>query len=368
MGSELHRQLAVFIDDALPEHRARWAGDESFAARLDWQRRLHAGGWVGITWAPDMGGRGATPAERVRCDLVAAEAGAPRIAGIIGVNNVGPAIAAHGSDAQRASLPRILAGDEIWCQGFSEPDAGSDLARLRTRALVVDDGFMVTGAKVWTSTGLDASHCMFLARTDPDAPGHAGISALVMPMDRAGLEVRPIRQMDGDADFAELHLDDVRLPRSALLGPLHGGWRVAMGTLAHERAGVVALASEVVAAVDVLVRRQLPLTVAGSARADRLVQEWIQAQVLRHLASRVLGALSRGEDPSAEQSLLKLAWSSARQRSSVLAVDELGPAGLLDGDDLAATGMLTARAATIAAGTTEVLKNVVGERVLGLAK
>ena len=368
MGGDLDRQLARFIDQALPAHHDRWGDDRSFVARLDWQRRLHAGGWVGITWAPEHGGRGATPAERVRCDLVLAKAGAPRIAGIIGVNNVGPAIAAHGHDDRRASLPRILAGDEVWCQGFSEPDAGSDLASIRTRAVLHDDGFIVSGAKVWTSTGLDADHCMLLARTDPDEPGHAGISALVLAMDHPGVEVRPIHQMDGAADFAELLLDDVSLPASALLGPLHGGWRVAMGTLAHERAAVVALAAEVVADVDALVRRRLPHTAPGSARADRLVQEWIHAQVLGHLGSRVLGALSRGEDPSAEQSLLKLAWGGARQRSSLLAADELGAAAMLDELALADTGMLTARAATIAAGTTEVLKNLLGERVLGLPR
>lgn len=368
MGEALHLQLARFVAEAVPAHRDRWGDDRSFAARLDWQRRLHAGGWVGITWAPEHGGRGATPAERVRCDLVLAEAGAPRIAGIIGVNNVGPAIAAHGDDVRKASLPRILAGDEIWCQGFSEPDAGSDLASIRTRAVAHDDGFTLSGAKVWTSTGLEADRCMLLARTDPDRPGHAGISAFVVPMDAPGVEVRPIHQMDGAADFAEMVLDEVPLAPDALLGPLHGGWGVAMGTLAHERAAVVALASEVVADVDVLVRRCLADAVPGSARADRLVQEWIQAQVLGHLGARVLGALSRGEDPSAEQSLLKLAWGGARQRSSVLAADALGPAAMLDDDALAETGLLTARAATIAAGTTEVLKNLVGERVLGLPR
>jgi alkylation response protein AidB-like acyl-CoA dehydrogenase len=357
-------ELRHFLAVELPAHRAGWGTDVSFAARLSWQRRMHAGGWVGITWPVADGGRGATVLERVACDLELARARAPRIAGIIGVNNIGPALSRFGTPAQRASLPRLLSGEEVWCQGFSEPDNGSDLANLRCRATPVDDGYVLSGTKVWTSNGLDATHCMLLARTDP-VPGHRGLSAFVLSLDHPGITRSPIRQLDGLAEFAEVHFDDVEVPSTALLGPLHGGWGVAMGTLAHERAAVVALASEVEETARGFVGQ---VNGHGAGVRDRVVREYVDSRVMWMLAERVLAKLREGQAPDAEQSILKLAWSVRRQQSSELALDLLGPAAMLDSDEAAATGFLTARAATIAAGTTEIVKTLLAERVLGLPK
>jgi alkylation response protein AidB-like acyl-CoA dehydrogenase len=357
--------LRDFLAEALPAHRAEWGDATTFPVRLAWQRRLHAGGWVGITWPVADGGRGATVVERVACDLELGRARAPRIAGIIGVNNVGPAIAAYGTSSQRASLPHILSGDEVWCQGFSEPDNGSDLAGLRFRARPVDGGFVLDGTKVWTSNGLDATHCLLLARSDLDAPGHAGISALLVSLDEPGITRRPIRSLDGLDEFAEVHMSGVEVPASALLGPLHGGWRVAMGALAHERAAVVALASEVEETARALVAQ---LNGHGAAMRGRVVAEYIEARVMWLLAERVLAKLADGQAPDAEQSILKLSWSVRRQASSELVLDLLGAEAMLDTPDATSTGILTARAATIAAGTTEIVKTLLAERVLGLPR
>ncbi len=357
--------LRAFLGDAIPRHRAGWSTATTFAARLAWQRRLHAGGWVGITWPEPDGGRGATVAERVACDLELGRANAPRIAGIIGVNNVGPAIAAHGTPAQRQSLPHLLSGDEVWCQGFSEPDHGSDLAGLRFRARPIDGGFVLDGTKVWTSNGLDATHCFLLARTDRQAPGHQGISALLLALDQPGITRRPIRSLDGLEEFAELHFDGVEVPETALLGPLHGGWRVAMGTLAHERAAVVALAAEVEANARALVGA---VNGQGPHARRRVVAEYVESRVMWLLAERVLAKLRDGQAPDAEQSILKLSWSIRRQASSELALDLVGPAAMIDSDETLATGFLTARASTIAAGTTEIVKSLLAERVLGLPR
>ena len=364
---EPFEELRQFLVTALPLHQERWGDDEGFTARRHWQSRLHRNGWVGTSWALEAGGRGLSPAQRVACDLELARAGAPRIAGIIGVNNVGPAIARYGSAAQRVSLAHILSGAEIWCQGFSEPDHGSDLAGLRLRATPSRAGFVLDGAKVWTSNGLDATHCMVLARTSADDPTHRGLSVFLVPMSTPGISVRPIRQLDGRAEFAELHFESSPVSSEGLLGSVGDGWAVAMGTLAHERSGVVALASEVAATMSAIVRSP------GAWRSDpalrgRVAAEYIEARVLWFLASRVLAALSAGEDPTAEQSVLKLSWGVRRQASSLLALDLLGPAAMLDTAESAATGMLTARAATIAAGTSEIVKNLLGERVLGLPR
>jgi alkylation response protein AidB-like acyl-CoA dehydrogenase len=358
-------QLRSYLDAAVPAYRRRWGSDHGYEAALVWHKLLHAGGWAAPSWPIEAGGRGLGVADRVACDLVLAEAGAPMPAGVLGLNNVGPALIMFGTPAQRASLPRILAAEQIWAQGFSEPDAGSDLAGLRTRAdPLAGGGYRINGQKVWMSNGMQATHCMLLARTDPDARAHGGISVLLVPMDTAGVERRPLRQLTGEAEFAEVFLTDVDLPAAALLGPLHGGWKVTMATLGYERSGVISLAGVLEREVRDLVGQA---GVTDALARDALVRRWMEARLVGLLGARALAALADGEDPGPAQSVIKLAWSGATALLGETALDVRGPAGLSATDD-AAFRFLRSRAATIAAGTTEVMKNILAERVLGLPK
>ena len=197
-----------------------------------------------------IGGRGLGVEDQIACDAEFSHARAPRRIAVFGVKNVGPTIAAAGTPEQKEHLQRILTADEVWCQGFSEPDAGSDLAGLRCRAVLEDDHFVVNGSKVWTSIGMWATHCMLLVRTDPDAPAHRGISALLVPLDTPGITRRPIVQATGDSDFAEVVYEDVVVPKDALLGPLHGGWGVTMATLGYERAGVIEISGNLITEIE----------------------------------------------------------------------------------------------------------------------
>jgi len=362
-------ELRAFLDTAWPEFTGIWGGDRSFAARLDWQRILHRGGWVAPAWAPRHGGRGLSVAEQAACDGELAAVGAPLIAGVLGVANVGPAIALYGRPDQESSLSRILAGDEIWCQGFSEPDAGSDLASLRLRATPVDDGFVVTGQKVWTSHGLEATHCQLLARTG--GPGHAGISCLLVPLDLPGVTRRPIRQIDGGAEFAEVHFDDVAVPASELLGPLHGGWKVAVTTLAYERTGVITRAARLEADVLDDIRAVTRRAAENGTSLDPVLRQEI---VRRYIEARLLGLLGRralaGAEgpPGPEHAVIKLAWGLVNQRVGETRLRAAGPAGVAGGDPDAEFQFLRSRSSTIAAGTTEVLRSLLAERTLGLPR
>ena len=217
-------QLRPVLEGIVARHRDRWGDDRGWEPLADFQRKLGAAGWGAPQWPVEIGGRGLGVVDTLACDTEFARVNAPQRVAVFGTNNVGPTINTFGTAEQKRHLAAILSGEEFWCQGFSEPDAGSDLAGLRTRAELVDDHFVINGQKVWTSIGLGATHCMLLARTDPDAPKHAGISALLVPMDLPGLTRRPIRQINGEAEFAELFFEDVSVPESALLGPLHQGW------------------------------------------------------------------------------------------------------------------------------------------------
>ncbi|MDX6741501.1 acyl-CoA dehydrogenase family protein [Actinocorallia sp. A-T 12471] len=364
------QELMRFLGDALPEFVREWGDDRSHAARLDWQRRLAAGGWAAPHWPVEYGGRGLGVADRVACDLAFAELGAPGIAGVLGVNNVGPTLMAWGTPEQKASLPRILDGSELWCQGFSEPEAGSDLAGLRMAAVRDGDSYVLNGQKVWTSQGMEATHCQLLVRTDGRAPKHKGISALAVPLDLPGIDRRPLRQITGDADFAEMFFHDVRVPVSCLIGPENAGWNVTMTTLAHERAGVITVAALLESAAAGLVakhRRAGPAALDHRGR-DELAARYLQARVLAMMGENSLADAEAGGAPGPEQSLIKLAWS---RLSQALPATEIALAGL-DGLDPAPSGpawnYLLARCSTIAGGTTEVIKNILAERVLGLPK
>ena len=363
-------ELEAFVDDALPQFEREWGSDRGFQARLDWQRRLHQGGWVAPSWPVEIGGRGLGVSDRVACDLVLGQRKAPTIAGILGVNNVGPTLAAWGTEEQRAHLPKILGGEEIWCQGFSEPEAGSDLAGLRMQAIRDGDVFVINGQKIWTSQGMEASHCQLLVRTDPDAPKHKGISALVVPLDLPGIERRPLRQINGEADFAEVFFSDVRVPVTSLLGPENDGWRVTMTTLSHERSGVVTMSAMLETEARALLSDHLragdrPLP---EGLRDEAVQRYVEARVLAMMGENSLADAEAGGRPGPEQSVIKLAWSLLSQQLSEtrLAVEGLG--ALTGQRPTAANSYLGSRASTIAGGTTEVMKNILAERVLGLPK
>ena len=363
-------ELASFLDVERPAFDAQWGSDRGFAARLDWQQRLHRGGWVAPSWPTEIGGRGLGVADRVACDLELGRRKAPTIAGILGVNNVGPTLAMFGTEEQRAHLPKILSGEELWCQGFSEPDAGSDLAALRTQAVRDGDAYVVNGQKVWTSQGMEATHCELLVRTDPEVPKHKGISVLVLPMDLPGIERRPLRQITGEADFAEVFFTDVRVPASCLLGPENDGWRVTMATLSHERTGVVTMSSLLESDVRTLIAahaRTGPRPVSDGLR-DELVQRYVEARVLGVMGANSLANAVAGGHPGPEQSVIKLSWSLLTQRLSATRLAVEGLPALTGQVPAAAGSYLGARAATIAGGTTEVMKNILAERVLGLPK
>jgi alkylation response protein AidB-like acyl-CoA dehydrogenase len=362
----LLEELNAFIVRELPAHQLEWGNSSSFDARVAWQRRLASGRFLPLSWPVEHGGRALPIQDRLRCEQALALAGAPVPAGTLGLNNVGPTLIAFGTPEQQTHLPRIVDASEIWCQGFSEPDAGSDLASLRTAAHLVDDVFEITGHKVWTTNGLQATHCLLLARTDAALPKHHGISVLLVTLDSPGIERRSIRQMDGGEEFAEVFFDKVRVPRDSLLGPLHDGWRVVLTTLSYERAGVISEAP--------LLEREVNKDLArlnghsSPLQVDELMSLYIESRVLTFLGARALATLSNGRPPGPEHALIRLAQSSLRQRLAE-ARFRSGGLAVTGGQGLEVErALLTARSVSIAAGTREVLKNVVAERVLGLPR
>jgi len=301
-------------------------------------------------------------------DTELARVGAPLPAGILGLANVGPALCEWGTPEQQESLARILDGSEVWCQGFSEPGAGSDLAHLRTTAKIDGNDFVINGQKVWTSNGMESTHCMLLARTDSSSALHKGISVILVPLELAGITRAPIEMISGDSDFAELFFTDVRVPQSALLGPLHGGWQVTTETLKHERAGVLSRAAALAAEARDGLADVVNSGSVDPITTDNLVQRYVEARVLGLLGRSTLAKAERGTDIGSEQALIKLAWGL---------IDRSLAQSLFDAWGLSATAgdlphytqqMLYTRASTIAAGTTEVLKNLVAERVLALPR
>ncbi|HKG52521.1 MAG TPA: acyl-CoA dehydrogenase family protein [Actinomycetales bacterium] len=357
-------ELREFLDRTMPGYRSTWGAQHSFEAALAWQRLMAAEGWAAPSWPVEAGGRGLEVLDRVACDMELARVDAPMMAGVLGLQNVGPALFLFGTDEQKKSLPRILSGKEIWCQGFSEPGAGSDLASLSTRAVLEDDEFVVNGQKIWTSQGMNGTHVMLLVRTDPEAPKHKGISVLLVPLDSPGVDRRPLRQITGESEFAEVFFTDVRVPRSALLGPLNDGWRVTMATLGYERTGVISMAAKLQREVEVLVTG---LQVEDPLLRDELVRRWSDARLTGLLGARALAKLGDGGRPGPEQSVIKFAWSQATSELGETLLRVQGAEGLLAGTP-AMHRFLSSRSSTIAAGTTEVMRNLLAEQVLGLPK
>jgi alkylation response protein AidB-like acyl-CoA dehydrogenase len=350
-------------------------GDEHalFEERLAWERALGAAGWTCLSWPREYGGRDASLLEQVVFYEEYARAGGPGRVGLVGEGLIGPTILHFGTDAQRARfLPRIASGEELWCQGYSEPNAGSDLANLATRATRDGDEWVIDGQKVWTSLAHWSQWCFVLARTDRDAPRHRGISYLLVPMDQPGIEIRPIEQITGTSEFNEVFFDGARTAADLVVGEVNGGWKVAMGTLAFERGaltlgqqlGFVHEWQEIAAAA-----RERGIT-GDPVTRQRLAQAWIGLQIMRYTAMRGLTALSRG-DVTRETSIGKLFWAQLHRGMGELAMDVLGPwsqvAEALPYELTRAQAMfLYTRADTIYGGSDQIQRNIIGERVLGL--
>ena len=353
-------------------------GDEAvFTFRRAWQRRLYEAGLAGVAWPKEYGGRGATLIEQAIYNEEVVRAKAPQAANILGLAMGGPTVIAHGTEEQRQRfLPPILSAEEIWCQGFSEPDAGSDLASVKTRAVRQGGEWVVTGQKVWTTYAHHAKWCMLVARTDPDARKHQGLTYFLMDMEQDAVQVRPLVQITGEAEFNELFIEEARIPAENIIGGEGNGWGVAITTLMHERATLAfGLQVSVQIALGELIEtaRSLPGGDGGQpASADpivrqRLAQLLIEAEVLRLNGYRGLTAIMRDGVPGPEGSLGKWHWSEVNQALTELAMDIEGPRAMLSGGDWTHR-FLRARANSIEGGTTEILKNIVAERVLGLPR
>jgi alkylation response protein AidB-like acyl-CoA dehydrogenase len=350
-----------------PEPEGDVAG---FQFRREWQRRLHEDGWAGVSWPEEYGGRGATLVEQAIYNEELARAQAPSAANIIGLAMGGPTVIAHGTAEQKGRfLEPILSAEEIWCQGFSEPEAGSDLASLKTRAVRHGDEWVVTGQKVWTTLAHHAKWCMLVARTDPDAPRHQGLTYFLMDMEQDAVQVRPLRQITGEAEFNELFIEEARIPHANIIGGEGNGWAVAITTLMHERATLafgLTIRVKITLAELLDEARESGATVDPVIR-DRLAQLYIESEVLRLNALRGLSAIMRTGVPGPEGSLGKWQWADVNQALTELAVELRGARAVLD-DDRWTYRFLRARANSIEGGTTEILKNIVAERVLGLPR
>jgi alkylation response protein AidB-like acyl-CoA dehydrogenase len=355
-------------------------GSRGGAARFDgpelraWSRTLYDAGYAGLTWPEEYGGRGAPYTHQAIFLEEMARAEAPPHGGVIGLGMAGPTIMAHGTEEQKSRyLAPILSAEEIWCQGFSEPGAGSDLAGVRTSARIDGGRFVVDGQKVWSSFAHIADWCILLTRSDPDSTRHDGLTYLVVDMHAQGVDVRPLRQITGEAEFNEIFFDAVEVPLENVLGEIGGGWQVAMTTLLHER-GTLGFALQ--ATLEVQVRKLAALARdrgADPLQRDRIARAWIETQALRFTNYRSLSKLVKTGLPGPEGSISKLVWSEANQRVTKLALELLGPDGALGEDNAPYAGywqyqQLRSRGNTIEAGTSEILRSIVAERVLGLPR
>jgi alkylation response protein AidB-like acyl-CoA dehydrogenase len=356
--------------------------DERMDVLRRWQASCYGAGFVGRAWPAEFGGGGRGPVEQIIVDQEMAAAGAPEFVNVVGLDVLGPSLLRFGNDEQRRRyIPTILSAQEIWCQGFSEPEAGSDLASLRTRAVEDGDRFVINGQKTWVSWGQYATWCGVLARTDDSVPRHRGISMLILDMSSPGVEVRPMTQITGHAEFSELFLDDVVVPRENLLGQLGDGWKIAMHTLGHER-GTAALPRQVKLrtwldrAVSVAARRELDggSVLENPQAQTALARALIGIEVLRHHAYRTVGEFLNGGAVGPESSSVKLLMAEAEQRLAATALEVFGPT-LLHGDpddalenDFWYETYLYSRAASVYGGTRQIQRDIIADRILALPK
>jgi alkylation response protein AidB-like acyl-CoA dehydrogenase len=384
MDFELSPAERAFRDEArawLTANRPAWAdgdadaedaGDQGWLERrVAWQRQLHEAGYIGLNWPKEYGGRGATLMEQLILSQEMVETRAPDPINVIGLGMGGPVIIHHGTEEQkRRYLDKILSAEEIWCQGFSEPNAGSDLSALQTRAVDAGDHYLVTGQKVWTTLAHVSRWCLLLARERQEANPRHGLTYLIVDMRSPGIEVRPLVQITGEAEFNEVFFNEVPVPKTQILGEPGRGWDVAITTLLHERGTLgAALASR----VAITARELVDFVHATGHGGDRLLrqkvaQHYIESRILQLNGYRAVTQLMKTGIPGPEGSIMKLFFSELNQRMQETAIDMMGPAGMVTNGDRWHYGFLRSRANTIEAGTSEVLRNILAERVLGLPR
>jgi alkylation response protein AidB-like acyl-CoA dehydrogenase len=370
---EVRQWLQHNLDEELRGLSNRGAlNPEQLDALRRWNRKLADAGYAAISWPAEYGGRAAGVMEQVVLAEEMHRAEAPAALNPIGLANIAPSIMAWGTEEQkRTLLPRMQRGDDIWCQGFSEPDAGSDLASLRCRAVLDGDHFIVNGQKVWNTLGHLADYCELLVRTDPDAPKHQGITCLLVDMHLPGITVKPLTTLTGEDEFSEIFFEDVRAPTSALLGPVNQGWQVAMTTLSNERAGVANLHLGVRKKIARLIQAArerevdgLPVSRDPIAR-QQLARVYLYGEYQKALADVCIAGELNGRPPGAESSITKQSWSDIEQLIGETSASVLG-AEAQRGDW--GDNRLYSRATSIAGGTTQINKNIIARRVLGLPK
>jgi alkylation response protein AidB-like acyl-CoA dehydrogenase len=348
-----------------------------------WQKKMHEAGWVGISWPKEYGGRGASLMEQTIFIEEMARAAAPPLINVLGLSLLGPTLIAYGTEEQKQRfLQNILSAEEIWCQGYSEPNAGSDLASLRTEAVLDGDHFVVNGQKTWTSFGHHADYCFGVVRTDPDASKHKGLTYMLIDMHSPGVTVRPLKQMTGESEFNEVFFQNVRVPVENVVGKVNGGWEISIATLMFERGTLGA-------SLQITFKRQIERLIELSRRIDhngrpasedssirqKLAQIYTEIEIFRLNQMRTLTRMARTGVPGPEGSIQKIFWSEMNQRMQQVAMEILGPFGQLTREsDYAvdhgqwAHAYLRSRGNTIEAGTSEIQRNIIGHFVLGLPK
>ena len=384
--SQFRDELRAWLAANVPKDWADWREkplEVSFPYLRAWQQKLQDAGWAAVSWPKEYGGRSATLTEQALFWEEMARVDAPPMANSLGLGLIGPTIIAHGTEAQKKRfIPKILSAEEIWCQGFSEPNAGSDLAGLQMEARLDGDQYVVNGQKVWTSYGWVADWCELVVRTDPNLPKHKGLTVLLVDMKSAGVDVRPLRQMTGESEFNEIFFRDVRVPAANVLGQVNDGWNVAISTLMHERGAYGAR-------LHLLFKRnmdrliQLAHTIhknGAPAASDPLIRQklaqcYAEVEIMRLNQMRAFSRISATGAPGPEGSILKIFWSELNQRVQQVAQELLGPYGqLLAADGRAidhgiwSYGYLRSRGNTIEAGTSEIQRNIIGHFVLGLPR
>ncbi len=380
-AEQFRAEVRAWLEENLPKEgsgddiRVILAGDERAAFLKEWDEKLRKAGFVGIAWPKEYGGRGLSTLELLVFNEEMVKARAPQRLNFFGEGLVGPTIIQWGTEEQKKYfLPRILSGEHVWCQGFSEPNAGSDLASLQTRAVLDGDEWVITGQKVWTTMAQYANWCFVLARTDPNAPKRKGISYLLVPMDQDGVEVRPLRQLTGTAEFNEVFFDGARTPAENVVGGVNNGWTVAMTTLGFERGGA---ATTSYLRFSRELRRMFELAKERGMSSSplirqRLAQHYIEVELMRYSGYRTLTNVLAGKPPGPESSISKLFWSEYHRRAMETMMAIRGLEGQIVGEgyelDAFQQAYLFSLSETIYAGTSEIQRNIIGERILGLPK
>ena len=379
-------ELRTWLEANVPKDWSEWREkplEESFPYLRAWQRKLYEGGWAAVSWPKEYGGRGATLMEQSLFWEEMARVEAPPMANSLGLGLIGPTIIAYGTDEQKKRfIPKILSAEEIWCQGFSEPNAGSDLAALQTEARLDGDHYVVNGQKVWTSYGWIGNWCELVVRTDSNVPKHKGLSVLLIDMKSPGVEVRPLKQMTGESEFNEIFFRDVRVPVANLLGKVNDGWNVAVSTLMYERGSYGARLHLIFKrAITRLIELSHKFQKNGHPAAQdpitrqKLAQCYAEIEIMRWNQLRAFSRVTATGVPGPEGSIQKIFWSELNQRLQQMAQEMFGAYGqLLAGDKDAVDngiwsyGYLRTRGNTIEAGTSEVQRNIIGHFVLGLPR